>query len=106
MFKHTLSKCSKRFVGKLDDEWPESIFHHVGSQSVSYLLSVQCEVLSRVSWGSVWVSVCVYLCLCVYESLSVCVCVHPWTKGFPPPPPPPIFHELSHAGGSGFQRLT
>ena len=29
---------------KLDDEWPESIFHHVGSQSVSYLLSVQCEV--------------------------------------------------------------
>ena len=34
---------------KLDDEWPESIFHHVGSQSVSYLLSVQCEVLSRVS---------------------------------------------------------
>ena len=33
----------------LDDEWPESIFHHVGSQSVSYLLSVQCEVLSRVS---------------------------------------------------------
>ena len=34
---------------QLDDEWPESIFHHVGSQSVSYLLSVQCEVLSRVS---------------------------------------------------------
>ena len=34
---------------KLDDEWPERIFHHVGSQSVSYLLSVQCEVLSRVS---------------------------------------------------------
>ena len=34
---------------ELDDEWPESIFHHVGSQSVSYLLSVQCEVLSRVS---------------------------------------------------------
>ena len=34
---------------KLDDEWPESIFHRVGSQSVSYLLSVQCEVLSRVS---------------------------------------------------------
>ena len=29
---------------QLDDEWPESIFHHVGSQSVSYLLSVQCEV--------------------------------------------------------------
>ena len=26
----------------LDDEWPESIFHHVGSQSVSYLLSVKC----------------------------------------------------------------
>ena len=34
---------------KLDDEWPESIFHHVGSQSASYLLSVQCEVISRVS---------------------------------------------------------
>ena len=34
---------------QLDDEWPESIFHHVGSQSASYLLSVQCEVLSRVS---------------------------------------------------------
>ena len=34
---------------KLDDEWPKSIFHHVGSQSVSYLLSVQCEVPSRVS---------------------------------------------------------
>ena len=25
---------------KLDDEWPESIFHHVGSQSARYLLSV------------------------------------------------------------------
>ena len=25
---------------ELDDEWPESIFHHVGSQSASYLLSV------------------------------------------------------------------
>ena len=36
-------------TGKLDDEWLESIFHHVRSQSVSYLLSVQCEVLSRVS---------------------------------------------------------
>ena len=36
-------------ISQLDDEWPESIFHHVGSQSVSYLLSVQCEVLSRVS---------------------------------------------------------
>ena len=34
---------------KLDDEWPENIFHHVGSQSANYLLSVQCEVLSRVS---------------------------------------------------------
>ena len=22
-------------ITKLDDEWPESIFHHVGSQSVS-----------------------------------------------------------------------
>ena len=32
---------------KLDDEWPESIFHHVGSQSASYLLSVRCEVLRR-----------------------------------------------------------
>ena len=39
----------KQTYKKLDDEWPESIFHHVGSQSVSYLLSVQCEVLSRVS---------------------------------------------------------
>ena len=42
----------RRYQGhefQLDDEWPESIFHHVGSQSVSYLLSVQCEVLSRVS---------------------------------------------------------
>ena len=27
-------------VLSLDDEWPESIFHHVGSQSASYLLSV------------------------------------------------------------------
>ena len=26
---------------KLDDEWPESIFHHVGSQSASYPVSVQ-----------------------------------------------------------------
>ena len=25
----------------LDDEWPESIFHHVGSQSASYPVSVQ-----------------------------------------------------------------
>ena len=25
---------------QLDDEWPESIFNHVGSQSASYLLSV------------------------------------------------------------------
>ena len=33
----------------LDDEWPESSFHHVGSQSVSYVSSVQCEVLSRES---------------------------------------------------------
>ena len=31
----------RTFSGKkLDDEWPESIFHHVGSQSASYLLSV------------------------------------------------------------------
>ena len=28
-------------VRKLDDEWPESIFHHVGSQSASYPVSVQ-----------------------------------------------------------------
>ena len=35
---------SKKPKKSLDDEWPESIFHHVGSQSVSYLLSVQCEV--------------------------------------------------------------
>ena len=34
---------------QLDDEWPKNIFHHVGSQSVSCLLSVQCEVSSRVS---------------------------------------------------------
>ena len=27
-------------VTKLDDEWPESIFHHVGSQSASYPVSV------------------------------------------------------------------
>ena len=26
---------------QLDDEWPESIFHHVGSQSASYPVSVQ-----------------------------------------------------------------
>ena len=60
---------------KLDDEWPESICHHVGCQSVSYVLSVQCEVLSRGSWGSVWVSVCVCVCLCpcVCESVYVCV---------------------------------
>ena len=36
-------------VRNLDDEWPQCIFHHVGGQSVSYLLSVQCEVLSRVT---------------------------------------------------------
>ena len=29
------------YYGKLDDEWPESIFHHVGSQSASYPVSVQ-----------------------------------------------------------------
>ena len=34
---------------KLDDEWPESIFHHVGSQSASHLSSVRCEVLRRFS---------------------------------------------------------
>ena len=27
------------------------------------------------------------------------MCVHPWTKGFPPPLPSQIFHQLSHAGG-------
>ena len=31
----------KILVKKLDDEWPESIFHHVGSQSASYPVSVQ-----------------------------------------------------------------
>ena len=41
--------CIETSFQKLDDEWPESIFHQVGSQSASYLLSVQCEVLSRVS---------------------------------------------------------
>ena len=39
----------KNGKNRLDDEWPESIFHHVGTQSASYLLSVHCEVLSRVS---------------------------------------------------------
>ena len=29
-----------QMIERLDDEWPESIFHHVGSQSASYLLSV------------------------------------------------------------------
>ena len=35
----------------MDELWlvVMGIFHHVASQSVSYLLSVQCEVLSRVS---------------------------------------------------------
>ena len=41
-----------REVKKLDDEWPESIFHHVGSPSVSFSsrrkseceLSVKCSV--------------------------------------------------------------
>ena len=28
----------------------------------------------------------------------VCVCVHPWTKGFPPPLFSPFFHHLPHAG--------
>ena len=45
----TNQHTNQRKWDKLDDEWPESIFHHVGSQSASYLLSVQCEVLSRVS---------------------------------------------------------
>ena len=30
-----------RNLSELDDEWPESIFHHVGSQSASYPVSVQ-----------------------------------------------------------------
>ena len=34
---------------KLDNEWPENLFHHVGSLSASSLLSVQCEVSNRVS---------------------------------------------------------
>ena len=67
-----LSERNEPPSSPIDDEWPESIFHHVGSQSVSYLLSVQCEVLSRVSWGSVWVSVCVSMS--VYMSLCLCVC--------------------------------
>ena len=29
-----------RATRKLDDEWPESIFHHVGNQSASYPVSV------------------------------------------------------------------
>ena len=44
-----MQHCKLLWKNQLDDEWPESTFHHVGSQSVSYLLSVQCEVLSRVS---------------------------------------------------------
>ena len=47
--QHPASLGQRTRKRKLDDEWPESIFHHVGSQSASYLLSVQCEVLSRVS---------------------------------------------------------
>ena len=43
------TRTVKNVSSKLDDKWPESIFHHVGTQSASYLLSVQCEVLSRVS---------------------------------------------------------
>ena len=31
-------------------------------------------------------------------NVRVCVCVHPWAKGFPPPPPSPVFHKLSLAG--------
>ena len=46
---NTTDRQTDRQTDKLDDEWPESIFHHVGSQRASYLLSVQCEVLSRVS---------------------------------------------------------
>ena len=30
---------------------------------------------------------------------AVCVCVHPWAKGFPPPPLSPVYHKLSLAGG-------
>ena len=33
--------CSlTRQAKELDDEWPESIFHHVGNQSASYPVSV------------------------------------------------------------------
>ena len=39
-FEWRLSRTCSISVTKLDDEWPESIFHHVGSQSASYLLSV------------------------------------------------------------------
>ena len=42
--KTALGEQHKR---KLDDEWPECIFHHVGSQSASYPVSVRCEVLRR-----------------------------------------------------------
>ena len=48
------------------------------------VISVQCEVLSRVCWGGVWVSVCVYLCLCVYESLSISVFQLPRYSATPP----------------------
>ena len=33
------------------------------------------------------------------SAFCVCVCVHPWTKGFPPPLLSQFFHHLSHAGG-------
>ena len=57
---------------QLDDEWPESIFHHVGSQSVSYLLSVQCEVFK-----SRELRLCEGLCVCIYVRayMSLCLCV-------------------------------
>ena len=81
------------FLNLLDDEWPESIFHHVGSQSASYPVSVQWEVWSRVSWGSVWVSVRVsmsvwkWVCVCVCScKLRECVGVCVWC-GLPNPPP-------------------
>ena len=42
-----LMACGVKVKIELDDEWPENIFHHVGSQSASYPVSVRCEVLRR-----------------------------------------------------------
>ena len=49
MLQKGARKTEKEKLKELDDKWPESIFHHVGNHSASYLLSVQCEVLSPVS---------------------------------------------------------